>query len=49
MVRSRTFFGFFWNVRKKSPQIQVSPLSTLDHGAGRVGHLVSSNNANTDF
>ena len=40
---------FFWKVRKKSPQIHVSPLSTLDHGAGRVGHLVSSSKANTDF
>jgi hypothetical protein len=49
MVRSRTFFGFFWKVRKKSPQIHVSPLSKLDHGARRVGHLFSFNKANIDF
>jgi hypothetical protein len=44
---SRILFGFFWNVRKKSPQTQVSPLSSLDHGAGTVGHSVKFNNANS--
>ena len=31
------------------PHTRVSQLSTLDHGAGRVGHFVSSSKANTIF
>lgn len=49
MARSRTVIRLLLESQEGISPVQVSPLSTLAHGAGRVGHLVISSKANIGF